>query len=728
MKKNKLIINIILVYFVLLAIVLVAQMRISDKSRVTTEPLKDSVHYSDILSECVVLYERSPVMLVEQKQMLVNDENAACVPIIENNSFLVPVEFFKQAYGAVVSGNEDRQTATIRLDNNALVIDGQKNVTTLVSASGEEELSSVCQIKFKNDTAYISLDGFAEGFNKKLSVYKGMAVLSNTELKLDEEELNGFMAEVEPQVNNLPSVDEQKKLEELLGSGAVNIFNALGEGVGIGKEESPITTLGFDSSNTNIPGNIRTDGKYIYFIRENALNIVTVGEKPVTISRTDLPLTEIYGIYINGNYVSVVGQRADESFTGCTISVYDTLDKKAPVLTREIGAEGDYSLACKKDNIVYLFVKQEAESADSYDIPDCFDSANTAIGETKSLSDVRYVPEMADKAYTTILAFNINDMARALNVYRILGCGDNYSITGESLYISAKSSEGTSMYKLSLSDGGLSYASAAYTKMNIPDSACVNEYNGILRVASENKDKVQVALLDEKMEEISVIEDIPVEGNMVSARFIGSRGYLVSDDVEKAVYAVDLTDTPKEIGTINIPSGAVAVRNVNADNFICIKADGSVAMLNIADINNQQESFTVSTGGKIDADNILLNTDEGILALPVEFYTHEQTEVTTVSEVTTLADSSAQTEETTLAVEETTEVTTNVTDTFKGEPVAQGVCVYKIDLTKGEFTPVDTITHSKDQYSQETVIKTILYKDGRLYSVSDKEIKSSYIK
>gem|GEM_PF-6396580 len=40
MKKNKLIINIILVYFVLLAIVLVAQMRISDKSRVTTEPLK----------------------------------------------------------------------------------------------------------------------------------------------------------------------------------------------------------------------------------------------------------------------------------------------------------------------------------------------------------------------------------------------------------------------------------------------------------------------------------------------------------------------------------------------------------------------------------------------------------------------------------------------------------------------------------------------------------------
>ena len=39
--KNKLIINIVLVYFVLLAVVLIVQMKLSSNNDISTEPLKD---------------------------------------------------------------------------------------------------------------------------------------------------------------------------------------------------------------------------------------------------------------------------------------------------------------------------------------------------------------------------------------------------------------------------------------------------------------------------------------------------------------------------------------------------------------------------------------------------------------------------------------------------------------------------------------------------------------
>jgi len=499
--KNKLIINIVLVYFVLLAVVLVIQLNNNRNNNVSTEPLKDSVRYSDILSDCVVLYDRSPVMLVKQKQKLVNNEKAACVPVIEEKVALVPIDFFKEAFGAVVSSDESRNSATVRLNNKAMVVDGKNGVITLVSASKEKTLETKGYIEFRNDCAYISLDGFAEGFDKQLSIYDSMALLSDRELNLKDNEVSGFTAEVEPQVNNLPSVDEQQKLEELLGSGAVNIFNTIGETIGIQKEESPVSTLGLDATGIDTPSYLRTDGSYIYFIRDNSLNIATIGERPETISSTEIDLSKIYGIYVDGNYVSVIGEGialADNSsdFSGCTIVVYDITDKSKPVITRQIGAEGSYSQACKKEDTVYLFVKKEAENADSFDMPACYDSANSAVGESKSLSEVRYVPEMADKAYTSILGFNIRDMGRALNVYTILGCGDNYSLTGSSLYIAAASVTGTSMYRLALDDGSIKYSAAGFTLGDIPDNACMNEYNGVLRLAIKKEDKVQVTLLD----------------------------------------------------------------------------------------------------------------------------------------------------------------------------------------------------------------------------------------
>lgn len=721
--KNKLIINIVLVYFVLLAIVLVVQMKLSSNNDISTEPLKDNVTYSDILSDGIVLYDRSPVMLVNQKQMLVNADNGAAVPTVTDDRVMVPVNFFENAYGAVVSTDKNKQTATIRLDNIALVIDGKNHTATLVSASEEKTLETDGEIELKNGTVYMPLECFAEGFDKELSIYNSTALLSDKEPQLAEDDVPGFIQAVEPQVNNLPSVDEQDKLEELLGSGAVNIFNTIGESIGFTKTDNPVSTLGLDTLSADEPSILKTDGEYLYFIRDNNLCVARAGEHPETISITNTGIDQVYGLYNSGKYVSIVGSTkiesdsSDDVYDGCIIAVYDTTDKTLPVLVRQIAAEGIYKQAHLKDNTVYLFVYKEADSSDGYSVPKYYDNANSSVSDTKSLSQVRYVPEMADKAYTSVLCFNISDMGRALNIHTLLGCGENYSLTGNSLYIAAPSQPGTSVYKLNLQDTNLSYASAAYVNGNIPDRGCINELNGVLRLASWTDDMANVTLLNDMMDVTDSLSDISTGGNIVNARFIGNRAYLVTDNSSSPVFALDLGDEISELGAIAIPENTAAVRNYDAEHFVCIKDDGNISMLNISDISNPYEEFSVQTGGKCLYNKVLLSTEAGVLAVPLEV---TDTAASNIAENTTVTETAPDTTtEITSISEATTEAVTTQQNTLSES--GSYVRVYSPDIQSHGFIHINTVNLEGDEPSD------MLYYGNRLYIVTENKIVSTYI-
>lgn len=718
--KNKLIINIVLVYFAVLALVLVFQLKSRSDNNISTEPLKDNVVYSDVLSSSIVLCDRSPVMLAKQRQLLVNSENSACVPVIENNTVLVPIGFFKEAYNAAVSFDKNRNTVSVRLENKAMVIDGENGSVSVVSASGDKNLDIKGRIVCKYGTAYIPLLCFAEGFDRELTIYDNMALLSVGKPDLEEGDIKGFTEQVKPQVKNFPSVDEQKKLEELLGSGAVNIFNTIGENMAAREDTTPAASIGLDAKTFGGPAMLKSDGEYICFIRDNKLNIALANDETKVVSAVETDMSKIYGLYSSGRYVSVIGsgnsvRKEDEKqFSGCIVTIYDTTDKSNPVIVRQTGAEGEYSGAHKIDDTVYLIVKKEADSKDNFDTPEYYDSANSEISDNRKLSDVHYVPEMADKAYTSVLSFNITDMARAVNVYTLIGCGDNVTVSGESLYIAAASTEGTTVYKLDLKDGIMDYTAAGFVEGRVLDTACMNEYDGVLRLAGSNENSADVLLLDGKMDKIDGITGIEPGGDIVTARFIGSRGYLVTDNEKQPVYVLDLSDKPEELGKINIPEGTKAVRNFNADNFICIKEDGSLSMLNIANMESQTEIFTVQTGGSINTDNLLLNADERLLALEVELNTLE-----TSTEATTEVISETQTQ-----TEQTTEETAQ--GESDGLPQWQGVYVYGIDTDNNAFVLRKKISHS-DKYSAEKTINNLFYGKNRIYTLSDGAIKSDKV-
>lgn len=728
--KNKLIINIVLVYFAVLAVVLVVQLKSKSDNNISTEPLKDNVTYSDVLNSSIVLCDRSPVMLARQKQLLVNSENSACVPVIENNTALVPIGFFKEAFDAAVSFDRNRNTASVRLENKAMVIDGEDGSVSVVSASGDKDLGIKGRIVYKNGTAYIPLVCFAKGFDRELTVYDNLALISAGKLKLEEDEIKGFTEQIKPQVQNLPSVDEQKKLEELLGSGAVNIFNAIGENITPKEEKIPAAAIGFDAKNFDGPGIIKSDGEYIYFVRDNKLNIVSAKDTSKVLSSVETDMSKVFGIYASGRYISVVGNgnaltKEDEKpFSGCLVTIYDTQDKTKPVVVRQTGAEGEYVGAHKIGDSVYMLVKKDADSKDDFDTPEYYDSANKEMSADRKLSQVHYVPEMADKAYTSVLCFNAVDMARAVKIYTLLGCGENVTVSGESLYIAVPSSEGTTVYKLGLEDGVMTYGAAGYAEGTVMDSTCMNEYNGVLRLAASDKDNAQVLLLDEKMDKLDSVSNINPDGKIITARFVGSRGYLVTDNEKQPVYVLDLKDGIKELGKINIPDGTQAVRNFNADNFLCIKNDGSLSMLNIANMDNQMEIFTTQTGGVIDTSNLLLNTEDKVLAVDVELNSVETTtEATTQASVQT---TQALNETAANVYESTTEATTEDDAATSDTPVWQGMYVYGVDMDNNAFVLKKKISHS-EKFSEDKVIDGLFYSKNRIYTLSDTNIKSDEI-
>lgn len=731
MKKNKLIINIVLVYFVLLAIVLAVQFKVSSGRAVSTEPLKGVSVYNDVLSSSIVMYDRSPVMLVKQKQMLVDEKNVACVPYIKGKSVYVPLSFFETAYGAVVSYDKNGKSATVRLDNKALVSDNAKNTVMLISASGENKLSDKSDIVFKNDNAYIPLEAFVNGFNKKLELHDGMIVLADTDIKLNDEDVDGFISTVKPQVKNFPSVDEKKKLEELLGTGAVSLFNGFGGG-SAEQGVSAVSSLGLDSMSVDEPVQIKTDGNYIYTFDGAELQIYSAKDENELVGSVQTQLKTISGIYVGGNYVAAIGsgsaQRSDSAaFDGCVAELYDVTDRAKPELARTIAAEGDYLDAHKKDNMVYLFVRKSADTADASDMPSYYDSANEAIGAEKSLSTVRYVPEMADKAYTSVVSFCVNDISRAVKVYTILGCGNNFALTGDSFYIAAGSDAGTSVYRFELNDGELDYASVGYTEDNIPDNTCINEYDGVLRVATANEDSVSVILMDSKMDETDRLEDIAIDGRLAGARFIGGRGYLVSNGADTPIFAVDLSNKPTELGGINIADDVIAVRNFDAEHFICFKSDGSMSMLNIADMADQKETFVENTGGSIDIDKVLLKTDEALLFVPLSFEDGNVTEgnSTDTESVTELVSETETATEAETASETTTEA--KAEPQFKVDNKWQGICVYSVDLENDAFKLKADVTHLTNGYSEDELVEAMTYADGKLYTVSPAGVRTDEI-
>ena len=191
--NNKMVLGILSIYAVILCGVLFFQIA-QNKSIISAPSNSNEVAVEDRLDSAIVIYENSPVMLVNKAQTLIDKNDAAMVPVIENQSVYVPTAFFRTAYNAAYSEDLASCTATIRLDNQALVLD--RKTADLVDSSKEKDIEYTEKVFIKNGCIYVPIKIFAAAFDKYIYYYDNMAIISDQKNSFTDTESTDFINKV----------------------------------------------------------------------------------------------------------------------------------------------------------------------------------------------------------------------------------------------------------------------------------------------------------------------------------------------------------------------------------------------------------------------------------------------------------------------------------------------------------------------------------------------------
>ena len=212
--KNKIILNILVVYFLILSIVLVIQLSSTKTNAI--EPLPSEITAEDKLKNSVVLAINSPVVIVNEKQYLIDEKDSTLVPTIDNGKVYIPTKLLETAFGANINFSKQSKETIIRLDNKAIIFVNNGTSINIIDNTSEETINIDEEAKIINDRFYIPLRSFADIFDKEVFYNNDLIIISSIENLFDPIEEMDILEELEKQVKQLPIVGNSDNLRHLL--------------------------------------------------------------------------------------------------------------------------------------------------------------------------------------------------------------------------------------------------------------------------------------------------------------------------------------------------------------------------------------------------------------------------------------------------------------------------------------------------------------------------------
>ena len=554
--KNKIILNIVLVYFIVVSIVLILQLYSGSEDK--DLPVTETVRLVDKLDNAVVVCTDSPVMLVNKRQVLC--KNYSVTPIKHMDSFYVPLSFFETAYNAAVEEDFDKKQATLRMDNTAVVFNAVD--AKVISNSTEKDISLDAPVIYRNTYAYIPVSAFCKIFNKEAFEYDNkMLIISSASEKVDFDPAAeaDMLADIEQQVSNLPLVMSENNLRALIGAKPA-IF-------GIGDEQS-VTQTSAAKAEKMVIGSSQSDkiaisGEYVYAVCNGKLLVSdgsTVTEvqlpqnfTPETITAYDsklfiagmgnnaiLPVTEMtFGTEEEGESrtQSAVTARGEKFCLLCC----ETEDKLAPKIVRWFYADGKMSQKQLFENSLCIELRKnvsELYDGESYKTPEyCDFNKKTSY----KFDEIKYLPQMLDRTYTAVYRFDMADLSKSADADVFLGVGEDITLGQNSVVFSAQASlpsengvvtnKLTELYKINLSSGAFSHDTLDGTLISLNR---VKDYGGYTALAEKSGKSILYTLNDSLKTDNRL--DLSVEG-LVNASCESGNVYLADASKNNMVIA-----------------------------------------------------------------------------------------------------------------------------------------------------------------------------------------------
>jgi hypothetical protein len=705
------------------------------------------------LNDAVVFCDGSAVMLVNKKQMVIDTNDCGNVPYTRNKVVYVPVSLFSRAYGATVSYDATKGTATIRLSNEALVMDPIS--AKLVDSSGEKDIKGAAP-EVKNGSVFVSIDLFAEAFGKSVDYYDNMSIISDDEDTFTDHESISFLNNLRTQVTSLPAVSTQANLRELIGVSGT-FMNVLPDNTSATVQETDFKPA---ESNDSIDADITAEyDRYIYSISNNKLTVnYACGTNLSTASQSDFDKDfSPERLYVYGDRLVVTGtvsqtyKKAYES-NGifypnkniCTgIYVYDITDKKNITVIRYLEIQGVYQLSKRAGDLLCVMTYSDAVSltnGETWYTPYCLDKKgeNTNI-TAPHLENVKYFPDMISPNYTTLVTINLADTVQEPTVNCWLGAGENLLLSDSSLYVAAnrygyysnskKKTDSTYIYRFDKADG---YSCIAGHGSVAGKSVDINAFSfnsrGFLRIvtsssaSSGNKLVNNLYILNSSLESTGEITGI-ASSDSFDICFTDDRAFLMySGGTDySTLYVADLSDEtqPNLLGSAKLDGYTGYIHPIDNNHILTmgkvvtsengsepVMNDVKLSLYDISNITEPVETAFTTIGDKgtdslafSDKRAFFYDSELKFIAFPLNLYTASDK----ASEDTTEAASEADTETTTSPDSDADEksITTDKnneddkdnqnTDTVKLEYI--GEYFYLItDNTieyKGRFTHID---------------------------------------
>lgn len=392
---------------------------------------------------------------------------------------------------------------------------------------------------------------------------------------------------------------------------AYDVFNDMA-----GSADAPKSPESADHSDTNTQVKgvdeadvVKTDGSYIYSLRDNKITIVSAQngmlELKSTISYTDENICPLE-MYVSGDRLTVLETSFGDKRADCTIdyfgapsvsaSVYDISDRAAPKKLSTLTQDGFYVSSRMVGDYVYIVTTHYISGEIDRTLPATYVPCVTEAGEcvTVAPGDIFIASEESTRSYTVITSVCASSAEKYASVKAALGGANTIYSDTDSLVIAAinsiaDSSEAvidgenavvrtytcsTGLLLFSFADGAITEQAQCSVPGTPLNQFAIDEHDGVYRIVvtedvstetifTDGIDRYEydstsrnaLYTLDSSLNRLGSIEELSPGERVYSVRYDGDICYFVTFRQVDPLFTVDLSNpaAPAIMSTLKIP-------------------------------------------------------------------------------------------------------------------------------------------------------------------------------
>lgn len=413
-----------------------------------------------------------------------------------------------------------------------------------------------------------------------------------------------------------------------------------------GNINSSVAAADFSVTNTRVDGIgeadvVKTDGRNLYIAGRDKIRIVKPGENGKLEKLASFEPLEgiadkdeneisyyskhsscrmydiggIQGLYVNGTqlWADFCCRKGGKTVSG--VVFYDISDPSAPVLKKVVIQDGLYISSRAVGGSLVLVSRSIVSWDNDIDvkiIPEvCSGEGKDFLSAEKvSSRDIAIASTESPDGFVIVSKIDTQTFESKPETTAVLGGGSDIYCTDKTLYIATMCLDGSStkIIAFDITDKKPSLSATGSVKGRVLDTFSMDEFNGYVRIATQDIEGNRIYVLDKAFKEVGIIENIAKGEQIKAVRFSGETGYVVTFLQTDPLFVIDLKnpEKPEIKGELKIPGFSSYLHPVGKNLLLGVGVGGTesgtdgsakLSLFDVADPTSPKETDTFILSG-----------------------------------------------------------------------------------------------------------------------------------